>query len=72
MRQVWDYPPYCQVLPENSIKERGTLRGVTMPGLSLAVKHAKEALGNEGLLVMKINTAKKGSKNPVRSRGSHA
>lgn len=71
VRQVWDYPPYCQVLLENSIKERSTLKGVTMSGLSLAVKHAKEALGNEGLLVMKINTAKKGSKNLLRSLGSH-
>lgn len=50
--------------------KRGTLRAITRHGLSPVVKHTKEGSRNEGMLLMVIDTVKKGRKNSVQRRNS--
>ena len=51
-------------------RKRGTLRAITRHGLSPVVKHTKEGSRNEGMLLMVIDTVKKGRKNSVQRRNS--
>lgn len=62
VRRIQDCIIYCYALPENSVEERDTLRGVTRPGLSSTIKHIKGASDNERALVMRIDPTKKGKK----------
>ena len=55
-------------MSENSIKERGTLRGIARSGLSPAVKHTKRASGNEKGLVVNMDTATKDNKTSVQHK----
>jgi len=50
--------------------KRSTLRAITRHGLSPVVKHTKEGSKNEGMLLMVIETVKKGRKNSVQRRNS--
>lgn len=50
--QMWcvqDFTKCCRALPESNIEERGILRGVTIPRVSLAVGHTKGAPDDEGV-----------------------
>ena len=55
-------------MPENSIRERDTLRGIARFGLSPAVNHTKRAPGNEEGLVVKMDTATKDNKTSVQHK----
>ena len=59
-------------MPENSIKKRGTLRGIARSGLSPAVKHIKRVLGNEEGLGVKMDTATKDNKTSVQHKSRAA
>jgi len=59
-------------VPENSIKERGTLRDIARSGLSPAFKHTKRAPGNAEGLVVKMDTATKDNKTSVQHKSRAA
>ena len=57
MQRVRDYTTYYQALPEHSIEERGILRVSSDLDLAQLPNTPKGAPNNEGILVMRIDTA---------------
>lgn len=57
VQRVRDYTTYYQALPEHSIEERGILRVSSDLDLAQLPNTPKGAPNNEGILVMRIDTA---------------